>query len=101
MSFPHKAIWRVKAPWRVSFFGWTAALVKILTCENLIKRGYSMVSWCCMYHCSGETVDHLLIHCSVAFELLSFTFRRFGIQWVLPEKILDLLCGWQSKGPNI
>ena len=96
-----KAIWRVKAPWRVSFFGWTSTLVKTLTCENLIKRGYSMVSRCCMYCCSGETVDRLLIHCSVAFELLSFTFRTFGIQWVLPEKILDLLCGWQSKGPNI
>ena len=93
MSFPRKAIWRVKAPWRVSFFGWTAALLKILTCENLIKRGYSMVSWCCMYHCSGEIVDHLLIHYSVAFELLSFTFRTFGIQQVLPEKIHDLLCG--------
>ena len=46
-----------------------------------------------MYHCSGETVDHLLIHYSVAFELLSFTFRTFGIQWVLPEKIHGLLCG--------
>ena len=36
---------RVKAPTRVSFFTWE----KIHACENLIKRGYSMVSRCCMY----------------------------------------------------
>lgn len=33
----------------------------------------------------------LLINCSVAFELWSFIFRVFGVQWVLPEKVLDLL----------
>ena len=57
----------------------TTAWGKILTCENLLYRGYSMVSSCCMCLCSGETVDHLLIHCSVAFELGSFVFRTFGI----------------------
>ena len=36
---------RVKAPTRVSFFTWE----KIYACENLIKKGYSMLSWCCMY----------------------------------------------------
>uniref|UniRef100_A0A7N2KUK5 Reverse transcriptase zinc-binding domain-containing protein n=1 Tax=Quercus lobata TaxID=97700 RepID=A0A7N2KUK5_QUELO len=38
MSFPWKAIWRTKAPRRVSFFVWTAARGEILTCKNLIKR---------------------------------------------------------------
>ena len=50
--------------------------------------------------CSGKIVDHLFIHCSVAFELWSLIFRMFGVQWVLPEKVLDLLCGWQSREPN-
>ena len=66
LSFPWKAIWRVKAPWRVSFFVWTTALGKILTGDNLFKRGYSLVSWYCMCCCCGESTDHLLIHCSVA-----------------------------------
>ena len=58
-----------------------------------------MVSWCCMCRCSRETVDHLLIHCSAAFELWSFIFRMFGVQWVLVEKVLDLLCGRLCRGP--
>ena len=53
-----------------------------------------------MCRCSRVTVDHLLIHCSMAFELWSFIFRMFGVHWVLQEKVLDLLCGWQCRGPN-
>ena len=59
MPFPRKAIWRVRAPQRVSFFLWTEAWGKILACENLIKRGYSVVSCMC---CCGETADHLLLY---------------------------------------
>ena len=73
---------------------------KILICDYLIKRDYSMVSWCCICRCSGEIVDLLLIHCSVVFELWSLIFMVFGVQWVLSEKVLDLLWGWWSRGPN-
>uniref|UniRef100_A0A2N9GHA4 Reverse transcriptase domain-containing protein n=1 Tax=Fagus sylvatica TaxID=28930 RepID=A0A2N9GHA4_FAGSY len=41
-----RAIWRVKAPRRVSFFMWSAAWGRILTCDNLTRRGYIMVGWC-------------------------------------------------------
>lgn len=27
-------------------------------------------------------------------------FKMFGVQWVLPEKVLDFSCGWWSRGPN-
>ena len=79
-----------------------SSLEKILTCENenLIKMGFSMVNRFCTCRRSGETVDHLLIHLSMSFELWSFIFRIFGVQWVLLEKVLDLLCGWQCCGPN-
>jgi hypothetical protein len=35
--FPWKSIWRTKVPSHVAFFGWTAALGKILTHDNLLK----------------------------------------------------------------
>jgi hypothetical protein len=62
--FPWKCVWQVKAPPRVAFFMWSAAWGKILTCDNLMRRGYTMAGWCCMCQCDEETVDHLLIHCS-------------------------------------
>jgi hypothetical protein len=45
VAFPWKSIWRTKAPRRACFFVWTAAWNKILTCDNLSKRGYTLTSW--------------------------------------------------------
>ena len=54
---------------------------------------------CC---CSGETMNHLLICCSIDFELWSFIFRMFGVQWVLPEKgfrfVVWVVMSWTKFG---
>ena len=39
ISFPWKMVWQSKVPPQVAFFSWTAALGKILTIDNLWKRG--------------------------------------------------------------
>uniref|UniRef100_A0A2N9EUJ9 Reverse transcriptase zinc-binding domain-containing protein n=1 Tax=Fagus sylvatica TaxID=28930 RepID=A0A2N9EUJ9_FAGSY len=92
--FPWKAIWKVKAPRRVAFFVWSAAWGKILTCDNLMRRGYSLAGWCCMCRKGWETGDHLLIHCVVATDLWSAVLRSFGVCWVFPNSIKDLVYGW-------
>ena len=76
------------------FFVWTAAWNKILTCDNLRKRGYNLPSWCCMCHCNGESVDHLLLHCPTAGGLWSWIFQTFGVHWVLPGTVTALLFSW-------
>ena len=95
VRFPWKSIWRVKAPPRVVFFIWTAAWGRILTCDNLMQRGYTMAGWCCMCRCDGETMEHLLLHCSAAQRLWNFVFASFCVQWMLlPSRVVDLLFGW-------
>jgi hypothetical protein len=96
VRFPWKSIWRVKAPPRVAFFIWTAAWGRILTCDNLMRRGYTIAGWCCMCRCDGETVDHLLLHCSAAQKLWNFVFVSFRVHWVLPRQVVDLLFGWYN-----
>uniref|UniRef100_A0A2N9I206 Reverse transcriptase zinc-binding domain-containing protein n=1 Tax=Fagus sylvatica TaxID=28930 RepID=A0A2N9I206_FAGSY len=96
VRFPWKSIWAIKAPPRVAFFVWTAARGSILTCDNLMRRGYMMVARCCMCCCDGETVAHLLLHCSLARMLWSFVFTAFGIHWVIPRSVVDLLLGWRN-----
>ena len=51
--FPWRRIWCVKAPKQVAFFVWTAAWRKILTNDNLRKRGITLIDWCCLCRCSG------------------------------------------------
>ena len=39
-------------------------------------------------------VDYLLLHCGVAMEVWSFVFRSFGVNKVLPGRVVELLFGW-------
>ena len=91
-----RCIWRSKAPRRVCFFVWTAAWDKILTWD-LMWWGHSMATWCWMCGCHGESVDHLLLHWSMAGVLWSFVFHSLGIEWVVSEKVVDFLFGWHNN----
>ncbi len=94
--FPWKPIWKSKVPPRVAFFVWIVAKGKILTMDNLRKRGICLVEWCCLCKKSGESPEHLLLHCSYAQALWSFAFSLFGISWVMPAQITDLLTSWMG-----
>jgi hypothetical protein len=45
----------------------------------------------------GESVDHLFLHCSMARDLWDMVFSLFGIQWVMPRRVVDLLACWQGR----
>jgi len=45
----------------VSFFLWTAAWGRILTIDNLVKRGLPLVNWCCLCCYDGEAMDPLYV----------------------------------------
>jgi hypothetical protein len=92
--FPWKSIWKAKVPLRVAFFSWTATLGRLLTIDNLWKRHLILVNWCCMCKQCGKSVDHLLLHCPMAWELWSMVLGLFGVQWVMPCRVLDLWAGW-------
>ena len=81
----------------MAFFSWTAALRRILTADNLRRRGIILVSWCCLCKEDGESVDHLLLHCAFAKELWDMVFAMFGIQCVMPKRVVDLFDCWQGK----
>ena len=79
LSFPWKSIWKSKAPPRVVFFAWTAARSKILSLDNLRRRGMVVVNRCWLCESDEESVDHLLLHCGAARALWNAFFSRFGI----------------------
>ena len=68
--FPWKSIWCVKVPKMVSFFLWTTTRDGKLTIDNLVKRGQSLVNWCCLCWCDGESMDHLLLYFNVSMLML-------------------------------
>ena len=90
-------MWHSKVPSWVAFFSWTASLGKILTTENLCYKGVTVVDWCYMCKKSGESVNHLLLHCPIAYELWSMVWAIFGLQWVMLLGVSDLFSSWQGS----
>jgi len=77
-------------------FPWKRALGKILTHDNLRRRGIVVVEWCVMCKKYGESVDHLLLHCDVARVVWSSFYSLFEMEWAMTSSVLDLLSGWST-----
>jgi hypothetical protein len=99
-SFPWKSIWKVNVPSRVAFFVWTATLGKSLTLDNLRKRNIIVMDWCSMCKTAGESIDHLFLHCMVATELWRALLQLFGVEWVMPGSVKDMLGSWRGQKGN-
>ena len=49
-----------------------------------------------MCKCNGESVDHLLLNCPIALDLWSMILVLFGLSWVMPKSVVELLACWQG-----
>lgn len=46
---------------------------------------------------NGEFVDRLLLHCPIALDLWSMILGLFGVNWVIPKSIIELLVYGQGQ----
>ena len=53
-----------------------------------------LVDWWSMCRCSSEII--LLLHCDIAYALWTIVFYVFGIQQVMPKRVIDLLTKWNN-----
>ncbi|RVX18473.1 putative ribonuclease H protein [Vitis vinifera] len=94
--FPYVGIWKASVPPKVAFFAWEASWGKILTLDQLQRRGYSLANRCFLCLAEAETVDHLLLHCVMTRTLWNLLFSLFGVEWVLSGTVKDTLLGWHG-----
>ncbi|XP_028061851.1 uncharacterized protein LOC114265286 [Camellia sinensis] len=95
--YPWKSVWVSGMPSKVAFFVWTVSLGRILTIDNLIRRGHILVNWCCLCGQAAESVDHLLIHCSVSSCLWMLVVAMFGLVWVQLGSLFAVLQSWVGR----
>ena len=67
--FPTSLVWNPQVPMRVCFLAWKATWGRILTLEQLKRRGWKSPNKCFMSKGDEETVDHILLHYSKATTL--------------------------------
>uniref|UniRef100_A0A2N9HX34 Reverse transcriptase domain-containing protein n=1 Tax=Fagus sylvatica TaxID=28930 RepID=A0A2N9HX34_FAGSY len=70
---PWKSICKTRAPPRVAFFVWAAALGRIFTIDNLRKRHVIVIDWCYMCKGCGESIA--ISYC------IAWLPGRFGISF--------------------
>ncbi|KAL6331459.1 hypothetical protein AAG906_011399 [Vitis piasezkii] len=65
--FPHGLIWNPSVPSKVSFFAWEASWGKVLTMDQLKKRGWAVANRCFMC-CEEEEQELYGNYCSPFLE---------------------------------
>ena len=77
-NFPIKLIWNNYIPSKISLFAWEVWWGKILTMEQLKKRGRHLASRCPLCGKDEEQLDHLLLHW--VYNLWTLIFTIFAAQ---------------------
>ncbi|KAF5206933.1 hypothetical protein FRX31_003481 [Thalictrum thalictroides] len=62
--FAMEVSWDKNLPLKIKFFIWTTLLGRILTNDNLIRRGKGVNPVCSECRMSNEDIPHLFLHCS-------------------------------------
>ena len=73
------------------FFAWEASWGKMLTLDQLKKRGWTLANRCFLCCVEEESID-----CTKARVLWELLFALFGVMWVLPYSVRDTFLGWHS-----
>jgi hypothetical protein len=50
----------------------------------------------CSQICLLTIMNHLLLHCVFSFAMWGYVFCLFGVNWVLPHTVFDLMVGWRN-----
>ena len=92
----HRLVWNPVVPPKTGVFAWEAAWGKVLTLNQLKRRGMTFANRCFMCEEEDETIDHLLIHCKIAKMLWDLILSTVGISWVFPHSVRHTLLAWQG-----
>ena len=95
-DFPWHSIWNPIVPPKMGFFAWEASWGKVLTLDQLKRRGLTLVNRCFLCEVEEETIDHLLIHCSTAKMLWNLLLAIADYKWVFPLTVRQALLAWQG-----
>ncbi len=76
-------LWKIGTPLKVKIFVWLVLKKRVLTADNLLKRGRSGEGMCSLCSEGGETMEHLFMSCPFTKDLL------LGL---LPNKRMLLSC---------
>ena len=94
--FPSRSIWNPVIPPRWGFFAWEASWGRVLTLDQLQRRGRALANRCFLCEEKEENINHLLLHCKKAKMLWDLVLSIVGTSWVFPNSVIQMLLSWQG-----
>lgn len=85
-------LWKIPAPPWVSSFSWVAHMHKVLTLNKLQRQLANGWILCLR---DVKDVNHLFIYCSFTSKGWHVVFQLFGVNWVMPGTVKNLLDQWR------
>ena len=79
---------------KLVFFAWEASWGKVLTLDNLKKKGRALAKRFFLCEKEEETVDHLLVHCSQTRVIWKLLLAIVGVKWVFPLSVRETILSW-------
>jgi hypothetical protein len=96
-----KQVWDPLDLPKVNFFSWVLMHKKILTCENLEKRGFIDPHRCPMCFHALETMDHLFVNCPFTQEVWKISLQGLNAIALRQISVVDLFSLWKARYPQV
>ena len=96
-----KMVWNMPNVPKINFFFWTTMHQKLLSGENLIKRGFFGPYRCCFCQQFDESTSHILVECDFAQKVWALVIRGLPISFFpLSAEPVTLFKNWRSRYPD-
>ena len=89
-------IWNSCIPPKVSVFTREVWWGKVLTMDQLKKRGFQLTSRCPLCKEDEETIDHFLFHCPSVWGFWVAILSLLGVVWACPLLFKELMVAWAT-----
>eukprot|EP00253_Pinus_taeda_P007019 PITA_07019 len=94
-----RIIWKSEAIPKIKFFNWLLLKGKVLTSENLRKRGINGPSRCPNRCSAEETIQHLFLDCPFAKRCWINLSSLGNINWQPQQNISEAIHEWKKNCP--
>jgi hypothetical protein len=99
-SWWHRSLWDWDLAPKIKLFTWLMMEDKILTWDNLQRRGWSGPSICGMCRQESETVLHMMLHCSFTQQVWNQILKvyKLNFSW-MGSSLQSCIKDWTRKCP--
>ena len=92
-----KSIWSPFGLPKVIFFSWLLMHQKVLTGENLLRRGFLGPFRCCLCKAESESSDHLFVECVFIHSVWKLTLKDLQIAPPSGMSATALYSSWKDR----